>query len=495
MANHSFPWEQFFLQSSNPGQVIDIESGSMRSPASVFSHFRTAFETQSNLLQLHRDSPQETSTAFLPSGSAVTTPSPHSISDRFQSPLGQYPPPRASHPLVEARQPDTANKATPGKSVRKPIEGDCAVCWDPFEATQVIIYCKTTCGHNFHRACFVDWVTAPKNRETPSTVSCPMCRGPWDEDELRQIQAENGIEPIRGVKRSRARIMSEMRRAHRRRSLEYGRTHRPPFTNAPSPRVVSTPYPPPYHSSYHPPPHPFPRPLNVTQPSPNYAQQMIPPLLLQQSPYSLPTPELPTHHQTHVRTQMQQPQPLNSQHHFYPGSHALQTFPDRSPQPLRSTGFQINAGQHNLSSLPIHPFHHGSNLAHPSQLNNNQHQYNPLNNGLASMPPSRLPQSQVLLAHMPQQQPQQPQPHLSHIQQPSHFPPPGVSHFQHRCPAMRNNSALAGSANSFPLEPWSFASSPPRYEPSSQESLPLGSHGFYRYQYQEYTTWNSNINF
>jgi hypothetical protein len=123
---------------------------------------------------------------------------------------------------------------------RKPVEGDCPVCWEAFEPDQTVLYCKMTCGNNFHRACFVDWVTTPKNRLTPNAVRCPMCRGMWDEEELRHIQLENGITPYRPKKVPR-RAMDRVReqyRIHRRRSLEqnpgpWSRAGRPTVTVAP----------------------------------------------------------------------------------------------------------------------------------------------------------------------------------------------------------------------------------------------------------------------
>jgi hypothetical protein len=131
--------------------------------------------------------------------------------------------PRPSPPEVPRYEaPVKPTTATPATATRKPIEGDCPVCWEAFLPDQTVLYCRTTCGNNFHRTCFVDWVTTPKNRATPNAVRCPMCRGMWDEEELRQLQMENGITPSRGIKKGSRRLdrLREAHRMHRRRSME-----------------------------------------------------------------------------------------------------------------------------------------------------------------------------------------------------------------------------------------------------------------------------------
>jgi hypothetical protein len=132
-------------------------------------------------------------------------------------------PPRQALPYSPRHELPAKPAAAPlATATRKPVEGDCPVCWEAFEPDQTILYCKTTCGNNFHRTCFVDWVTTPKNRLTPNAVRCPMCRGMWDEEELRHIQLENGVTPYKPKKVPR-RAMDRVReqyRIHRRRSLE-----------------------------------------------------------------------------------------------------------------------------------------------------------------------------------------------------------------------------------------------------------------------------------
>ncbi|KAI0204054.1 hypothetical protein F4808DRAFT_457161 [Astrocystis sublimbata] len=69
---------------------------------------------------------------------------------------------------------------------RKNLEGDCPICFSPFEGAEKTVYCKATCGNNIHRECFERWA-ATKRRG--AAVTCPMCRSPWqgDEDMVKKI--------------------------------------------------------------------------------------------------------------------------------------------------------------------------------------------------------------------------------------------------------------------------------------------------------------------
>lgn len=106
-----------------------------------------------------------------------------------------------------AQQEPSAKPTTPpcrstGAATRKPVEGECPVCWEPFHDAQAILFCKTTCGNNFHKTCIVEWLTAPANRQ--ESLKCPMCRGAWDDQELKELHQENGISSPRPAKRFRA---------------------------------------------------------------------------------------------------------------------------------------------------------------------------------------------------------------------------------------------------------------------------------------------------
>jgi uncharacterized Zn-finger protein len=63
---------------------------------------------------------------------------------------------------------------------RKPIEGECPICYDELDPkNDDIVYCKTSCGNNVHKACMQSWIqVAARGKAT-----CPYCRATWDTEE------------------------------------------------------------------------------------------------------------------------------------------------------------------------------------------------------------------------------------------------------------------------------------------------------------------------
>lgn len=57
---------------------------------------------------------------------------------------------------------------------RKPVEGECPICYAEFEADEAVVYCKAACGNNIHKECMVSWMTANHGKAT-----CPLCRTKW----------------------------------------------------------------------------------------------------------------------------------------------------------------------------------------------------------------------------------------------------------------------------------------------------------------------------
>ncbi|KAI1137667.1 hypothetical protein F5Y05DRAFT_77241 [Hypoxylon sp. FL0543] len=72
---------------------------------------------------------------------------------------------------------------------RKPLEGDCPICFMPFEGAEDTVYCRATCGQNIHKECFEMWA-ATKRKSARDRVTCPMCRTAWqgDDDMVKKIQ-------------------------------------------------------------------------------------------------------------------------------------------------------------------------------------------------------------------------------------------------------------------------------------------------------------------
>jgi hypothetical protein len=58
---------------------------------------------------------------------------------------------------------------------RKPIEGECPICYDHLEpGKDAIVYCKISCGNNVHKDCMQKWISMSRRKAT-----CPYCRAAW----------------------------------------------------------------------------------------------------------------------------------------------------------------------------------------------------------------------------------------------------------------------------------------------------------------------------
>jgi hypothetical protein len=68
---------------------------------------------------------------------------------------------------------------TAGKGRRKPVEGECPICYsDLDEAHNELVWCKAACGNNMHRSCFDEWAAASRGG-SHGQVRCVYCRTPW----------------------------------------------------------------------------------------------------------------------------------------------------------------------------------------------------------------------------------------------------------------------------------------------------------------------------
>ncbi|KAG5979008.1 hypothetical protein E4U55_005670 [Claviceps digitariae] len=81
----------------------------------------------------------------------------------------------ANAPVVDDAKSAEASTA----SNRKSIEGDCPICFCPFDAQspESIVWCRAACGQNIHQECFEMWA-----RTKTGSVTCPFCRSTWQGD-------------------------------------------------------------------------------------------------------------------------------------------------------------------------------------------------------------------------------------------------------------------------------------------------------------------------
>ncbi|KAH8697285.1 putative RING finger domain protein [Talaromyces proteolyticus] len=88
-------------------------------------------------------------------------------------------------PIHPVRSDSGTNTDKAGK--RKPIEGDCPICFMEFDAqNEQIVWCKNSCGNNIHKTCFAQWAATTQKRK----VECVYCRAEW-ESELENLDAES----------------------------------------------------------------------------------------------------------------------------------------------------------------------------------------------------------------------------------------------------------------------------------------------------------------
>lgn len=74
--------------------------------------------------------------------------------------------------------PTADSEAESSDGNRKPIEGECPICYSEFDPNdKTIVYCKAACGNNVHKECMDSWMKARQGKAT-----CPYCRAVWADD-------------------------------------------------------------------------------------------------------------------------------------------------------------------------------------------------------------------------------------------------------------------------------------------------------------------------
>ena len=86
-----------------------------------------------------------------------------------------------------------------GSRNRKPVEGDCPICFCDMESEgrEAIVWCRAACGQNIHKKCFEMWAKTKRQQGRAAQVTCPYCRSVWegDKDLVKKIEktgARNG---------------------------------------------------------------------------------------------------------------------------------------------------------------------------------------------------------------------------------------------------------------------------------------------------------------
>ncbi|KAK1980443.1 SWIM zinc finger protein, partial [Colletotrichum cereale] len=91
---------------------------------------------------------------------------------------------------------DVSSEGSQDKN-RKPVEGDCPICFSEFEtgSSESIVWCRAACGQNMHKGCFETWAATKRRGSGAGDVTCPFCRSVWqgDDDMVKKIKKAGNI--------------------------------------------------------------------------------------------------------------------------------------------------------------------------------------------------------------------------------------------------------------------------------------------------------------
>jgi hypothetical protein len=105
------------------------------------------------------------------------------LTDEIQDIFANAPVTRASDEH-DGDQPAVEEACT---GTRKAIDGDCPICVFEMSGDEDLVWCKASCGQNFHAECFAQW----RRSRGHQTLTCVYCRSPWQEDGAPNPNAKN----------------------------------------------------------------------------------------------------------------------------------------------------------------------------------------------------------------------------------------------------------------------------------------------------------------
>lgn len=83
-------------------------------------------------------------------------------------------------PPIPGVETDPTDAAGEQDGNRKPIEGECPICYDELQSgEEEIVYCKAACGNNVHKNCMQKWISMSRSKAT-----CPYCRATWATEDI-----------------------------------------------------------------------------------------------------------------------------------------------------------------------------------------------------------------------------------------------------------------------------------------------------------------------
>jgi len=83
----------------------------------------------------------------------------------------------ANRTVIETvAQMNSSQVLTGEEAKQRPLDGDCAICFDDMQQTEKISFCRT-CGNNLHTDCLNRWKKAKQVQG--ARVTCVYCRADW----------------------------------------------------------------------------------------------------------------------------------------------------------------------------------------------------------------------------------------------------------------------------------------------------------------------------
>ncbi|CAG8753882.1 18138_t:CDS:2, partial [Dentiscutata erythropus] len=95
---------------------------------------------------------------------------------------------------------------------RRPIDGDCPICYEPLKPEEVdtIVWCRGGCGNNIHKDCFTQWKNTRNIGIGYGRVTCVFCRKDWKEN-LSERFTKDGFLNLGSLQNGVSRITEALR--------------------------------------------------------------------------------------------------------------------------------------------------------------------------------------------------------------------------------------------------------------------------------------------
>ncbi|CAI2187610.1 13781_t:CDS:2, partial [Funneliformis geosporum] len=116
------------------------------------------------------------------------------LSSELKSMFSDKRPDRSVYSSLAVRKRYRAYILGTASQTRKPIEGNCSVCYESLDENEIdnIVWCQKGCGNNLHEACYEKWKES-RLEFKGRNVTCIYCRCVWLEDKTKFSISKEGF--------------------------------------------------------------------------------------------------------------------------------------------------------------------------------------------------------------------------------------------------------------------------------------------------------------